>query len=76
MKRLQEILRLHRNWDLLVLIRGSNIKVYDILDTANSSYEKYIDCFSDVICNYVMFNYGCVNLLIITMEVDIDKLRR
>lgn len=73
MKTLEEILKLHRNWDLLVLIRGSNIKVYDVLDTANCSYAKYIDSFRDVICNYVMFNYGRVNLLIVTMEVNIER---
>lgn len=76
MKTLKDILKRHRNWDLLILIRSNNIKVYDALDTATNSYWKYIAAFEDVCCNYVMFDYGNVNLLIISMKTDIDDFGR
>ena len=75
-KTLREILKRHREWDLLILIRSNSIKVFDALDTATESYSKYISKYTDVICNYVMFNYGRVNLLIIAMNTDIDYMGR
>ena len=76
MKTLTEVLKIHRNWDLLILIRSSNIKVYDTLDIGTASFNNYIDSFADTCVNYVMFDYGQVNLLIISMNTDIYNFGR
>lgn len=75
-KTLREILKRHRDWDLLILIRSNSITLFDALDTATERYSKYINKYTDVICNYVMFNYGSVNLIIIAMNTDIDYMGR
>lgn len=71
-----EILNRHKNWDLLVVIRSNQIRVFDALDSATRSYWNYVEAFEDVVCNYVMFNYGRVNLLIVAMNTDIDDFGR
>lgn len=75
-KTFKEILNRHCNWDLLVVIRSNRIRVFDVLDTESRSYWNYVEAFSDVVCNYVMFNYGRVNLLIVAMNTDIDGFGR
>lgn len=75
-KTFKEILNRHCNWDLLVVIRSNRIRVFDVIDTESRSYWNYIESFEDVECNYVMFNYGRVNLLIVAMNTDIDDIGR
>lgn len=75
-KTFREILSRHNNWDLLVVIRSNRIRVFDILDIETRSYYNYTEDFSDVECNYVMFNYGRVNLLIVAMNTDVDDVGR
>lgn len=75
-KTFKEILNRHRNWDLLVVIRSNHIRVFDVLDTETRSYWNYVESFEDVCCNYVMFDYGKVNLLIVAMNTDVDGFGR
>lgn len=75
-KTFKEILSRHKNWDLLVVIRSKRIRVFDVLDSSTSTYWKYVEAFEDVECNYVMFDYCRVNLLIVAMNTDVDNFGR
>lgn len=74
MKTVKEVLRMHCNWDLLVFTEGSKIRVFDVDDFLSNSLMAYLKDRFDCVCNYVMFGYGNVNLIIISlMTVDEQK---